>query len=80
MMPAYKPVPPIEQVTWLDHYSVNGKDSFTLKELAERTKADCVKEQPPRATEGEDDTAARHWGPPLLRRGRLRDCESCQRC
>ena len=38
----YKPVPPIEQVTWLDHYSVHSKDSWTLAELAQRVKEDCV--------------------------------------
>jgi len=42
MKPAYKPVPHIEKVMWLDHSANHSRDDFTLAQIARRVKEDVV--------------------------------------
>jgi len=40
--PAYKPVPHIEKVTWLDHSGNYTRDDFTVAQIAKRVKEEVV--------------------------------------
>lgn len=42
MSPQYKPIPRVEQVMWLDHFSNHSHDVFTLHQIASRVKEDFV--------------------------------------